>query len=75
MASSNRVVGTAAELREIADLINKSGVRIQTMDGSYEMATQYGASPEMMMAQTLADAEDDIDDNFDEDEGMGGMSL
>ena len=71
MASSNRVVGTASELESITELMNQSGVIIHTMDGSYEMATQYGSSPEMLIAQTLAD----IDEDIDEDEGMGGMSL
>lgn len=71
MASTNRVVGTASELESITELMNQSGVIIHTMDGSYEMATQYGSSPEMLIAQTLADADEDID----EDEGMGGMSL
>lgn len=71
MASSNRVVGTASELESITELMNQSGVIIHTIDGSYEMVAQYGSSPEMLIAQTLADADEDID----EDEGMGGMSL
>ena len=71
MASSNRVVGTASELESITELMNQSGVIIHTMDGSYEMVAQYGSSPEMLIAQTLADTDEDID----EDEGMGGMSL
>lgn len=71
MASSNRVVGTASEMESIAELIDQSGVKIHTMDGSYEMATQYGASPEMLIAQTMATADEDIN----EDEGMGGMCL
>lgn len=71
MASTNRVVGTASELESIAELVNQSGVIIHTMDGSYEMATQYSTSPEMLIAQTLAVADEDIDEN----EGMGGMSL
>ena len=76
MASSNRVVGTASEMESIAELVNKSGVIIHTMDGSYEYADQYHTTPEAIMASTLAGFDADIDeDNPDEDEGMGGMSL
>ena len=76
MASSNRVVGTASEMESIAELVNKSGVIIHTMDGSYEYADQYHTTPEAIMASTLAGFDADIDeDDPDEDEGMGGMSL
>ena len=76
MVSSNRVVGTAAEMESIAELIDKSGVKIHTMDGSYEYADRYQTTPEAIMASTLAgfDTENEEDDP-DEDEGMGGMSL
>ncbi len=76
MASSNRVVGTASEMESIAELVNKSGVIIHTMDGSYEYADQYHTTPEAMMASTLAGFNADIDeDDPDDDEGMGSMSL
>ena len=76
MASSNRVVGTASEMESIAELVNKSGVIIHTMDGSYEYADQYHTTPEAIMASTLAGFDADInEDDPDEDEGMGGMSL
>lgn len=60
----------------IAELIDKSGVKIHTMDGSYEYADRYHTTPEAIMASTLAgfDTENEEDDP-DEDEGMGGMSL
>ena len=54
MQSSKIVVGTFAELNEITDLIEESGVTIKTVDGSYENAVQYGMSPEALIAQTLA---------------------
>ena len=76
MASSNRVVGTASELESITELMNQSGVIIHTMDGSYEYADQYHTTPEAIIASTLAGFDADIDeDDPDEDEGMGGMSL
>ena len=76
MASSNRVVGTTSEMESIAELIDKSGVKIHTMDGSYEYADRYHTTPEAIMASTLAGFDADIDeDDHDEDEGMGGMSL
>ena len=76
MVSSNRVVGTTSEMESIAELIDKSGVKIHTMDGSYEYAERYHTTPEAIMASTLAgfDTENEEDDP-DEDEGMGGMSL
>ena len=76
MVSSNRVVGTASELESIAELVDKSGVIIHTMDGSYEYAEQHHTSPEAIMASTLAGFDAEIEeDDLDEDEGMGGMSL
>lgn len=53
MSSSNRIVGTASELKTVVDIIKDSGVSIATMDGSYERVQLYGTSPEALVAVTL----------------------
>lgn len=54
MASANRVVGTHKELAEVAELIEKSGVTIKTMDDSFESVQKYGFSLSSLIADTLA---------------------
>jgi DNA invertase Pin-like site-specific DNA recombinase len=66
MVSSNRVAGTISEMETIADLIEESGVNIATMDGSYELVQKHGATPTMLIANTLAAIDNELDE---EDEG------
>ena len=62
MASSNRVAGTHKEITEITDLIESAGVKIATMDGSYEYIQKYGVSFESLIASTLSATDEEIDD-------------
>lgn len=62
MASSNRVAGTHKEITEITDLIESAGVKIATMDGSYEHIQKYGVSFESLIASTLSATDEEIDD-------------
>ena len=62
MASSDRVVGTHKEITEITDLIESAGVKIATMDGSYEYIQKYGVSFESLIASTLSATDEEIDD-------------
>lgn len=63
MASSNRVVGTLNEVTAVTELLENAGVTIATMDGSFEDVQRYGASPSMLIVNTLMD----LDDEFDND--------
>lgn len=74
ISASNRVVGTPEEVAEIAKLIDESGVIMLTeKEGSYERVELYSESLEMQIANTIAAANDELNDDIDEDEdeGMG----
>lgn len=52
--------------------IDESGVIILTeKEGSYERVELYSESLEMQIANTIAAANDELNDDIDEDEGMG----
>ena len=51
MASTNRVIGTVEELEEIEKAFDKSGVTIETLDGSYVDGAN---AKEMLTASFLA---------------------
>lgn len=66
MASSNRIVGSLEEVKEIQAAIEASGVTIETLDGSYEN----GINTNGLVASFLAFTELESHDEFvDEDEG------
>lgn len=54
MASTNRVVGTISEMETVTNLIEKSGVTIKTMDGSFEDVQKYGVSTLALITETMA---------------------
>jgi DNA invertase Pin-like site-specific DNA recombinase len=58
MASTNRIVGTVEELQEIKEAIEKAGVTIETLDGSYEN----GFDKKMLVASFLANAQKEMDE-------------
>lgn len=63
MVTSNRVIGTVSELEVVSELIEKNGVKIKTLDSSYENAEKIPFI-EKLIAQTIASVnEDNYEDN------------
>ena len=62
MASSDRVVGTHDDLTKVSYLIESAGVKVATMDGSFEHIQQCGVSFESLIASTLAATDEEMDD-------------
>lgn len=59
MASTNRVVGTVKETTEITELIESAGVKIITLDGSFEAVGKYGISYSSLIESSLMGTDDE----------------
>lgn len=63
MASTNRIVGTVSEMEEVAKVFHESGVKLETLDGSHDMALE----PMGLISSFLVAAELEAAENAEED--------
>ena len=70
MTSTNRIVGTLDELREIRKLFEESGIRIETMDGSHE-----AVNTKDLIVEFLARATEENEMNEGQDDGEQGSPV
>lgn len=63
MASTNRIVGTVSEMEEVAKVFNESGVKLETMDGSHEMALEPMGLISSFLAAVSLETEENAEKN------------